>query len=47
MYFVCMGTLPACTSAHEKTESDSCELPWGCWEIELRAFGRAVSALNH
>ena len=27
--------------------TDGCELPCGCWELNLAPLGRAATALNH
>ena len=35
VYFVHMGTLSECSSALQDRASDSCELPCGCWELNL------------
>lgn len=42
-----ISTLSACISTHQKTVSDSCELPWGCWELNSGPSRRTVTVLNH
>jgi hypothetical protein len=48
--FIYMSTLQLSSDTHQKRASDpvtdGCEPPCGCWGIELRTSGRAVSALN-
>jgi hypothetical protein len=34
-YFMCIGVLPACIESPGTRVVDSCEMPCGCWELNL------------
>jgi hypothetical protein len=49
LFIICVYTVAAfrySRRGHQIFVTDGCEPPCGCWDLNSRTFGRAVSALN-